>query len=221
MVFVTSHRVLGVAAIFAAILASSAQAAVIVVPPGGGGLQSIIAGVQPGDVVRLQAGEHRGPVTLDETLTLEGDPGAVVAGNGIGSVITINAPNTVIRGLEIRGSGTDVGGLDAGVFIAATARGARVEGNTILGNLYGIQLHGAENAVALATALSASAPGGSMNPATAFRYGMRRARASSTMTSASGGTASSSTPATTMCFAATASPTSASPYTTCTPTTAR
>ena len=148
MACVTTHRVLGMAAIFAAILASSAQAAVITVPPGGGGLQSIIVGAQPGDVVRLQAGEHRGPVTLDETLTLEGDPGAVVAGNGIGSVITINAPNTVIRGLEIRGSGTDVGGLDAGVFIAATARGARVEGNTILGNLYGIQLHGAENAVA-------------------------------------------------------------------------
>ena len=149
MVRHTTHAVIGMAAMFAAILAASAQAAVIVVPPGGAGLQAVIAGAQPGDVVRLQAGEHRGPVTLDETLTLEGEPGAVVLGNGTGSVITVNAANAVVRGLEVRGSGSDVETLDAGIFLAPTARGARVERNTILGNLYGVQLHGAADAVAI------------------------------------------------------------------------
>ncbi|HEY0920637.1 nitrous oxide reductase family maturation protein NosD [Devosia sp.] len=146
MVGFTTRTVIGVAAMFAATLAPAAQAAVIVVPPGGG-LQAAIAGARPGDVVRLQPGTHDGPVTLDIPLTLEGEAGAVVVGNGAGSVITVNAADAVVRGLEIRGSGGNLETLDAGVFLAASARGARVERNTLLGNLYGVQLHGAADAV--------------------------------------------------------------------------
>jgi nitrous oxidase accessory protein len=38
--------------------------------------------------------------------------------------------------------------MDAGVFVEKSAAGAIVEGNRIEGNLYGVYLHGAENAVA-------------------------------------------------------------------------
>lgn len=136
------------AALVAAILPLPAWAATIVVAAGITDPQSIVTTAEPGDIIRLQAGEHLGPLVVDQTLTLEGDPGAVVIGNGIGSVITVTAPGVVVRGLEIRGSGRDMETLDAGVFVAKTAHGTRVEDNAILDNLYGIQLHGASDSIA-------------------------------------------------------------------------
>jgi nitrous oxidase accessory protein len=118
------------------------------VPPDAADLQAVIAAAQPGDVVRLQAGEHRGPIAIAKTLTLEGEAGAIVVGSGVGSVITVTAPDAVVRGLEIRGSGMDLEALDAGVFLSETAAGARIEGNAIVGNLYGIQIHGAADSLA-------------------------------------------------------------------------
>src|SRR5690606_2391088 len=105
MVRFATTMVIGMTAVLAAILALPARAAVLVVPPGGTGLQSAIAEAQPGDVIRLEAGEHRGPIVLDAPLMLEGEAGAIVVGSGSGSVITVNAEDVVVSGLEIRGSG--------------------------------------------------------------------------------------------------------------------
>ncbi len=66
---------------------------------------------------------------------------------GTGNVITVSAPGAVVRGLTIRGSGTDLEKMDAGIFIEKTAKKALVEGNTIEGNLYGVYIHGAEEAM--------------------------------------------------------------------------
>lgn len=137
-----------VAALAAAILASPAHAAVIEHRSGAGDLQAVVDAALPGDVVRLKAGEHKGPVRLDKPLTLEGEPGAVVVGNGAGSVITVTAPRAIVRGLEIRGSGKDLYEMDSGVFVAQTATGARIEDNAIVGNLVGIYLHGAVDSLA-------------------------------------------------------------------------
>ena len=136
------------AALAAAILASSAQARVIEHPAGDGGLQAVIDAAAPGDVIRLKSGTHGGPVEIGKTLTLEGEPGALLFGTGKGSVVTVTAPRSTVRGLEITGSGRDLYGMDSGVFVAQSATGARIEGNTILGNLVGIYLHGAEGALA-------------------------------------------------------------------------
>jgi len=139
---------MGMAAIFAAVLASPSAAGIIVKQADGGDLQAIVERASPGDVLRLATGEHKGPITLDKTLTLEGEPGAVIVGNGKGSVITVNAPRSIVRGLEIKGSGTDLFGMDSGVFVAQSASGTRVEDNVLTGNLVGIYLHGAEDSVA-------------------------------------------------------------------------
>ena len=79
---------------------------------------------------------------------MEGEPGASLVGPGTGSVVEVTAPGAVVRGLIIRGSGTNLEALDAGVFVEKTAVGAIVENNRLEGNLYGICLHGAPNAVA-------------------------------------------------------------------------
>lgn len=139
---------LGLTAIFAAGFTLSAQAERIVVAPGSEGLQAIIDRASDGDVIVLRSGEHGAPVRLAKRLVLEGDPGAVLTGSGRGSVVTVSAPQAVVRGLIIRGSGSDAEKLDSGVFVEKTASSALVEGNRIEGNLYGIYLHGAENAIA-------------------------------------------------------------------------
>ena len=139
---------LGMAALVAAIPTLPVAAKVIDHVPGTVALQAVIESASPGDVIRLHPGEYAGPLEIDKTLTLQGEKGAIIAGGGKGSVITVTAPRTVIRGLEIRGSGRDLFDMDSGVFVAQTATGARIEENAIIGNLVGIYLHGSEDAVA-------------------------------------------------------------------------
>ena len=130
-----------------ACLSPSAGAEQRVVPPGEVPLQAMIDQSAEGDTLVLQ-GEHHGPIRLTRRLTLQGEPGAAITGSGEGSVITVVAPGAVVRGFIITGSGRNLENMDAGVFVEKSAVGAIVEENRIEGNLYGIYLHGAENAVA-------------------------------------------------------------------------
>jgi nitrous oxidase accessory protein len=110
-------------------------------------LQVVLDRAVEGDVVTLTAGEHRGQARLEKRLTLEGEPGAVLQGPRRGSVVTVLAPDAVVRGLVIRGSGMDLEKMDSGVFVEKSAKRALVEGNRIEGNLYGVYLHGPEDAL--------------------------------------------------------------------------
>jgi len=117
------------------------------VPAGGGALAAAIAGADPGDTLILSPGLHAGPVTLDLPLTLTGREGAVIDAGGTGSVVTVTAPGAVVRGLTLRGSGSDHDAIDSGVRLLEGAVGALVEDNRILGNLYGVDIHGARDAI--------------------------------------------------------------------------
>jgi nitrous oxidase accessory protein len=136
------------AAFLAAVPLRPAGAADIIVPAGVEALQATIDAATLGDVVRLAPGEHLGPVVIAKPLTLEGEPGAVLKGGGQGSVVTVTAADTIVRGLAIEGSGMDLDAMDAGVFATEAASGVLIENNTISGNLYGIYLHGARDAIA-------------------------------------------------------------------------
>ncbi|WP_246812365.1 nitrous oxide reductase family maturation protein NosD [Microvirga sp.] len=138
---------LGLAAAFAAGLSLPARAERIAIGSSDNP-QEIVDLAADGDVVVLRRGEHRGPLRISRRLTVEGEMGAVLVGPGQGSVVTVSAPGAVVRGLTIRGSGTNLEKMDAGVFVEKTAKGALVEENRIEGNLYGIYLHGAEDSVA-------------------------------------------------------------------------
>ncbi|MCL4186194.1 MAG: nitrous oxide reductase family maturation protein NosD [Rhodobacteraceae bacterium] len=126
-------------------LAAPAVAAEVRVAPGD--VADALAGSLPGDVLILAPGLHAGPVLIDRPLTIEGEPGAVIDGGGAGSVIVITADDVTIRGLEIRGSGGDSSALDSGIRILRPARGALVENNRLIGNLHGVDVHGATDSV--------------------------------------------------------------------------
>ena len=146
MVLSRTITAIGLAALAAAGLPPQSHAERITVGPSED-LQAVLARAAEGDEVVLAAGEHRGPVRLDKRLTLQGEPGAVIQGSRQGSVVTMLASDAVLRGLTIRGSGMDLEKMDSGVFIEKSAARALVEGNRIEGNLYGVYVHGPEDAL--------------------------------------------------------------------------
>nr|WP_245440592.1 nitrous oxide reductase family maturation protein NosD [Neorhizobium sp. T25_13] len=118
--------------------------------PGKGSLAAAVAGAEPGDVLKLVDGAYRGPVIIDRPLTVTGPRGAVVDGLGEGSVVTIAAPDVILTGFTVTGSGRVNQNLDAGVKINEGADRARVEGLLVTGNMHGIDVHGGRDAAVLA-----------------------------------------------------------------------
>ena len=130
-----------------ALVGSFAQAAELRVPAENGALKTAVAGANPGDVLILSSGRHDGPVTLSQPVTLDGQSAATIDGGGQGSVITVTGEDITVRGLTIVGSGSDHQTIDSGVQLTKTVRRAIIENNVIIGNLYGVDIHGADDSI--------------------------------------------------------------------------
>lgn len=138
---------IGLAATLPGHVAASASASVEPRPVEPGGLAAAIRAAAPGAVIELAAGQFVGPFRIEKPLEVRGAGEAtVIAGSGEGSVITVDAPDVVLRDLTVRGSGTSLFDEDSGIFLTERARHARVEGNRILGNLVGVSIKGAREA---------------------------------------------------------------------------
>ncbi len=127
--------------------ASLAGAEELRVKAGGGELVRVLQTAQAGDILRLLPGIHFGPIVVEVSLTIEGDGEATIKGNGTGSVISVVAPDVIIRNLTITGSGSAGEQKDAGIALEEGASNTRVIGNTLIGNLIGVNLQGAEGAL--------------------------------------------------------------------------
>jgi nitrous oxidase accessory protein len=131
------------AALVLSVIAMSAIAGERVVPAEPGALAAAIAAASSGEVLKLAPGRHDGPVALDRPITLDGGGEALVEGDGAGSVIVVSGPDVTVRGLEIRGSGSSHQSIDAGIRLIPPATRALVENNRLIGNLHGVDVHGA------------------------------------------------------------------------------
>ncbi len=58
-------------------------------------------------------------------------------------MVTIDAPDVVLRGVHISGSGMDLEAMDSGVFATQAATAALIDDTVVTDNLYGIYIHGA------------------------------------------------------------------------------
>ncbi len=128
------------------LIASGLSAADWDVPVRDGAISQILAQAQDGDVLRLRAGTYREAVVLDKAITLDGMGHATLDGQGHGSVITVTGDDVVVRGLTIVGSGDSHDTIDSGVQLKKTALRPQILDNVLLGNLYGIDIHGAKDA---------------------------------------------------------------------------
>ncbi|GAB1361101.1 nitrous oxide reductase family maturation protein NosD [Rhodobacter sp.] len=128
------------------ILAFPALAEEREVMPGPGRLAEAIAAAEPGDVLHLIDGAYPGPVTIGIELTIVGPRGAIVDGEGAGTVIAVTAPDVALRGFSVTGSGSANEALDAGIKIGKGADRATIEGLALYDNMHGIDVHGGRDA---------------------------------------------------------------------------
>jgi parallel beta-helix repeat protein len=101
-----------------------------------GDLAALLARAAPGDRVVVPPGTFRGDVVIDVPVRLEGRGEPVIVGDGTGTVITVRAPGTVIRGVTVRGSGPGPTGNPAAIRIEAD--GVTIEDVTVEDSYLGI-----------------------------------------------------------------------------------
>jgi nitrous oxidase accessory protein NosD len=144
-------------------------------------IASAVAAAGDGDTVVVPAGVHREHVTIDRGLRLVGRPGAVVDGDGEGTVLRIAAPDVEVRGLTVRGSGTGYTTEDAGIRIER-APGARVVDTRIEDTLFGVFVVESDRCVVegstivgrtCRTCVAATASGSGTRPVAAARESRR------------------------------------------------
>jgi nitrous oxidase accessory protein len=99
-----------------------------------------VAAAPAGAIVRVRAGVYREPtITIARPMTLEGEPGAVLDGQGKYEIIVIRAPGVTIRGLRFRNTGHSYHEDRAAVH-ADSAIGCRIERNRFDETFFAIYL---------------------------------------------------------------------------------
>ncbi len=99
-------------------------------------LASLIAGVPDGGTLTLPSGSYRGDLVIDRSITIEGDGMPLIVGSRSGTVITVTAPGTTLKGIHVTGSGHGPGGQPAGIRVAAD--GVEIDGVIVADSYMGI-----------------------------------------------------------------------------------
>ena len=124
-----------------------AQAEERLVAPGHGVLQTAIDSARNGDTLILSSGTYTGSVNIHHSLTLLGNKSSIIDGEGSAHVITVSAPDVVIKNLNIQHSGNDLTTEDSAIFITDKGDRTRVESNHFENNLIGVYLKGPESVI--------------------------------------------------------------------------
>ena len=108
--------------------------------------QAAVDAADPGETVVLDGRfDERVNASVDGLRLVAGEDGAVIDGGGEGRVLTISGENVTVSGVWVRGSGSDLGTEDAGVFVDGA--NARIESVRITDTAYGIWVDSADEAV--------------------------------------------------------------------------
>jgi nitrous oxidase accessory protein len=126
------------------ILARPARAADVIRVPAEE-LAATVAGARSGDTIEVTGGVFHGNLLIDKPLTLVGIDRPVLDAGNDGTIVTITAPDTTVRGFLLRNSGDKLIGEDAAFNVGAP--GALIEDNLIEDVLFGIYVHSGPGAV--------------------------------------------------------------------------
>jgi len=140
--------------LFLVFLSFSTSAKEWQVAPGNGTLQTAIDSAQPGDSLLLATGTYTGSINIHQSLILSGDgpnnkniSDSIIDGEGSSHVITVSAPDVVIKGLSIQHSGNVLEDEDSGIFITDKGDRAHIKANHFEHNQIGVYLKGPESVV--------------------------------------------------------------------------
>ncbi|TCL01168.1 nitrous oxidase accessory protein [Shimia isoporae] len=117
------------------------------VPLRDGAIAQTLAQAADGDILRLSAGTYHEAVVLDRPVTLDGRGHATLDAQGQGSVVTVTGDGVTVKGLTLVGSGDSHDTIDSGIQLKKTAYAPQILDNVLIGNLYGIDIHGAKDAL--------------------------------------------------------------------------
>ena len=110
-------------------------------------LAQALSRAQAGDTLHLAAGRYAGPLVIATPgITVEGETGAFIQGNGTGNTLAIAAPDVTLRGIGIRASGQNLIEKNSGVFLDRGADRATIEDCDFADNLIAIYLDGPHDA---------------------------------------------------------------------------
>ncbi|OUE40365.1 copper-binding protein [Billgrantia desiderata SP1] len=110
------------------------------IAPGDGPLQLHIDAAAPGSELILAEGLYSGSILIDKPLTLRGEPGAILDGEGNGDVIRVTSPDVRIEGLTLHNSGFNLTEMNAGIHAEREAHRIHVEDNVLENVAFGLWL---------------------------------------------------------------------------------
>jgi nitrous oxidase accessory protein len=135
---------------------SLAKARTIMVEAGTRNLQQLVNSASDGDTLTLAKGVYEGELVIGRSITLQGQPGTILDGQGKGDVIRVNAPDVIIRNLTLKNSGKSHDTEDSGVFVTDQGDRVLIEDNVFEDILVGVYLKGPEDAVVRGNFISGS-----------------------------------------------------------------
>lgn len=115
---------------------ASATPNVIVVPDGFESIQAGILAAKDGDTIIVKAGVYHECLVIDKSLTLIGEHGAIIQGNGKGHTVEITAYRVTLIGFTINGSCKSPW---SGIYIHSTC--TNITGNIIMNHYCGIRIY--------------------------------------------------------------------------------
>ncbi|HEX9075457.1 MAG TPA: nitrous oxide reductase family maturation protein NosD, partial [Anaerolineae bacterium] len=111
-----------------------------------------LSDAQDGDTIEVKPGTYGGPVVVQKSVTLEGIDYPIIENGGQGTVVSLSAPGAVLRGFELRGSGSEPDQDHSGIII--TAPHVTAENNRLIDVLFGIFVSRAPDTVVRANSVT-------------------------------------------------------------------
>lgn len=108
-------------------------------------LQLFIDITPEGGILTPPPGNYAGPAIIRKSITIDGKGEVTVDGGGSGTVLRVEAGNSVVRGLRLINSGDSHDQVDAAILV--TADNVRIEDNTLSDTLFGVHLQQANGVV--------------------------------------------------------------------------
>lgn len=128
-----------------AILLTSGAAGSLLAAPPPENLAARIAAAAPGSTIRVPAGVYPGPLIIDKPVLLLGQPGAMIDGEGRGTVVLIKANHVTFSGFTVRGTGSSLDQEDTGIMVLGSNE--KILGNTLEEVLFGVYLKASNNSL--------------------------------------------------------------------------
>ncbi|MGN1385724.1 MAG: nitrous oxide reductase family maturation protein NosD [Bacillus sp. (in: firmicutes)] len=110
----------------------------------GQSIQEAINQAQQGDTVTVQKGTYTEALMIDQSISLIGEEGAVIDGNGTGNVITITGNDITIEGLTVQNSGANA--TDSGIYVQE-GQNHIIKDNVLKDTMHGIYMNDSRDAV--------------------------------------------------------------------------